>query len=690
MTIPSNVTRNSYTGTGITGPYPVTFKFFEDADLRVTVADADGVETVKTLTTDYTVTGAGEQAGGSITFTTAVTNGYSIVIEPKADLTQDTDIKNEGGNLRESIEDRFDRLCRDDQVQQNSIDRSLKIKSADLLASTDLPVLEANGYLAVKTDRTGFYFAAASTATSVGAGTDISDAVALATGADTQQTIADHLSNIGVFPTGVGTEGRANEHTFLPARSALRCGGSDTTPTDNQNSYWVGLDGGNFANSWGDSDNIGLFSVAFNRNGAAYGTYSSAFGHDGVAYGVASMVGGASACTGNPASPNDGSGYCAFAFGKNVQAAGTKSAALNEETRAYARASLAGGYFSSTDTLGGSGIASISYGYQCQANGLATFAFGRECVADSPTQPGAGAMGYASSSHGEACIAIGREAIAGNADANSAAISIGYYTRAYGSYSIALGKAVTSTGGGIAIGNGVNNGSPLAYSGTGVGIGSNTTKPTITCQPGAGTSTDYGYASLSGKLELRGTVSSTGDDLPIAEIQQTSSGGWGFATVRVRRGDTGLIHDAWVFGSPAGTLSLSPANDAAQDLGSAAKRCGTIYASVGAINTSDEREKSDVSDIPESWLDAWADVKFSRFKMNVDKSGKWHVGVVAQRIVEAFDAHGIDALSTGIVVHDNWIDEDTGESRDRYGVRYDQALALECALMRRKLESIGA
>lgn len=128
MTIPTTTAHNSYTGSGITGPYPVTFRFFEDSELRVIVANAGGIETEKALTSDYTVTGAGEQSGGSITFISAIPTGFRIVIEPRSTLTQTTDIKNEGGNLREVIEDRFDRLCRDDQVLHNSINRSVRLK----------------------------------------------------------------------------------------------------------------------------------------------------------------------------------------------------------------------------------------------------------------------------------------------------------------------------------------------------------------------------------------------------------------------------------------------------------------------------------------------------------------------------------------------------------------------------------
>ena len=211
MTIPSNVTRNSYTGTGITGPYPVTFKFFEDADLRVTVADTNGVETVKTLTTDYTVTGAGEQAGGSITFTAAVTNGYSIVIEPKADLTQDTDIKNEGGNLRESIEDRFDRLCREDQVQQNLIDRSIKVQTTDL-GSVDsvLPPREAGALIGWNDTGTGFANRSASLLAQ--------DAPVTATGSTTARWLSDRFAEtINVRDFGAIGDGVTDDTAAIQA-----------------------------------------------------------------------------------------------------------------------------------------------------------------------------------------------------------------------------------------------------------------------------------------------------------------------------------------------------------------------------------------------------------------------------------------------------------------------------------------
>ena len=70
MTISSTTVKNSYSGNGTLTTFNYTFKIFADSDLQVIIRDASANETVKTLTTHYTVTGAGNANGGTIVFTT--------------------------------------------------------------------------------------------------------------------------------------------------------------------------------------------------------------------------------------------------------------------------------------------------------------------------------------------------------------------------------------------------------------------------------------------------------------------------------------------------------------------------------------------------------------------------------------------------------------------------------------------
>ena len=102
-------------------------------------------------------------------------------------------------------------------------------------------------------------------------------------------------------------------------------------------------------------------------------------------------------------------------------------------------------------------------------------------------------------------------------------------------------------------------------------------------------------------------------------------------------------------------------------------------------------------------LDAWAEVNLVQYKYldrvaeKGEDAARWHFGVVAQRAIEAFTRHGLDASKYGFLCYDKWeaspeiIDEESGEvltkataAGERYGIRYDEVLILEAALQRRK------
>lgn len=153
---------------------------------------------------------------------------------------------------------------------------------------------------------------------------------------------------------------------------------------------------------------------------------------------------------------------------------------------------------------------------------------------------------------------------------------------------------------------------------------------------------------------------------------------------------------------------LLPNTDNTVSLGEASNRWTQVWATNGTIQTSDERDKEQISEIPTAWLEAWGDVEYSRFKFKdaVATKGevaRWHIGLIAQRIEAAFSARGLDAFQIGILCYDEWeaktedvLEEVAGEytkvakvelspAGNRYGVRYEQALAMECAYLRYKL-----
>lgn len=163
MTIESTIHRDDYTGNGSTNEYDFTFKTFSDTDLLVVVADTAGTETTLVLNTDYTVDGAGDDAGGSITLLDAsqdwidddgfLETGYALVIKRVRPLLQETDIENQGPYYAHLHENAFDHFIMIAQQQQDQIDRSLRLPETEE-GLTDLPgaAARANKFLAFDAD----------------------------------------------------------------------------------------------------------------------------------------------------------------------------------------------------------------------------------------------------------------------------------------------------------------------------------------------------------------------------------------------------------------------------------------------------------------------------------------------------------------------------------------------------------
>lgn len=154
------------------------------------------------------------------------------------------------------------------------------------------------------------------------------------------------------------------------------------------------------------------------------------------------------------------------------------------------------------------------------------------------------------------------------------------------------------------------------------------------------------------------------------------------------------------------TVSVQPYTDNVFPCGGAGFRWSVVYAATGVINTSDEDQKEQIEAIPDAWLDAWADVDYFAFKFKdatAEKgadNARWHVGFVAQRVRDAFAKHGIDAAKIGLLCWDSWpaqsaVLDDEGnvikpaiDAGKAWGIRYEEALAMEAALMRRELKKL--
>lgn len=101
-------------GNGTAAAITVTWPFFEDTDLVVTAIDADGVETIKTISVDYTVTGGADSDGlpaaGTVTPTATRASGTSWRIERSTPKTQVTTWDAFEKFPESAVEAAFDRL----------------------------------------------------------------------------------------------------------------------------------------------------------------------------------------------------------------------------------------------------------------------------------------------------------------------------------------------------------------------------------------------------------------------------------------------------------------------------------------------------------------------------------------------------------------------------------------------------
>lgn len=100
----------------------------------------------------------------------------------------------------------------------------------------------------------------------------------------------------------------------------------------------------------------------------------------------------------------------------------------------------------------------------------------------------------------------------------------------------------------------------------------------------------------------------------------------------------------------------------------------------------------------------WRQFRFVDAVVAKGEDARWHVGLVAQAVRDAIDARLGEgaAVRLGLLCHDAWpaeAEERDGEdvlirpareAGERWGLRYEECLALEAAWQRRRIDRIEA
>jgi parallel beta-helix repeat protein len=140
MTVSSEVNRSDFAGNGSTTNFATGFRFLQNADIKVILTvTATGVETAQVLDTDYTLTGAGLDAGGTVVMTVAPATGTTLTIKRDIALTQLTDYVENDPFPAESHEEALDKVTMLVQQQQEELDRSLKLSESQQSSGLQIP-----------------------------------------------------------------------------------------------------------------------------------------------------------------------------------------------------------------------------------------------------------------------------------------------------------------------------------------------------------------------------------------------------------------------------------------------------------------------------------------------------------------------------------------------------------------------
>lgn len=133
------------------------------------------------------------------------------------------------------------------------------------------------------------------------------------------------------------------------------------------------------------------------------------------------------------------------------------------------------------------------------------------------------------------------------------------------------------------------------------------------------------------------------------EVNESPISGFVFGTWR----NVGLFWDA---GHPFRERNISPNQISAIASGSNMYRWTNIYSNASVTVVSDERTKQDIAPLDEAELATAKACKglIRKFRMRdaVDKKGdkaRTHIGVIAQDVIQAFEANGLDPFKYGIV-----------------------------------------
>jgi hypothetical protein len=124
MTLSTQTSKTVFTGNGVSSVFPLPFPFLREADIQALLR-RDGAETPLSLGTHYTLSGAGNASGGSLTMLEPPATGETLVAWRAPAIVQETDYVENAAFPAETHEAALDLLTMICQALDEKIGRAV-------------------------------------------------------------------------------------------------------------------------------------------------------------------------------------------------------------------------------------------------------------------------------------------------------------------------------------------------------------------------------------------------------------------------------------------------------------------------------------------------------------------------------------------------------------------------------------
>ncbi len=138
MTSTTTSAKVQYNGDDVTVAFPTTFKFIKNSHVKAILRDTSDVETIWIESTDYTLTGATDTLGGTLTATVAPATGEVLVIKLDVPFTQVKPFPLGGPFPSTQVEEMGDLAAMASSKNNENFKRTLHVPESDSQNDTDL------------------------------------------------------------------------------------------------------------------------------------------------------------------------------------------------------------------------------------------------------------------------------------------------------------------------------------------------------------------------------------------------------------------------------------------------------------------------------------------------------------------------------------------------------------------------